>query len=291
MNNQTPFSLRIFVADGDPDGLRTVERSNWNGKALIFPRVIYTQIRSRQEFNLPGVYLLLGPRNDGVTGEMLYVGEGDPVKPRFEDHFANREFWQYAVFFVAGPGQLNKAQVQFLEAQLISRAKTAKIVLLDNVKSETEPTLSEADRADMEVFLHIMLGMLPVLRIHAFEQSPNSGVTGKYPALTCQGRGATATGHDTPQGFVIQAGSFAVADEAQSLKLYLPNVNELRTELQKNGVLIPESNLLRFTQNYTFSSPSLAASVVLGRSSNGRTEWKDAGGQTLKQLQEAQASK
>jgi hypothetical protein len=24
-----PFSLRIFVADGDPDGLRLVERSNW----------------------------------------------------------------------------------------------------------------------------------------------------------------------------------------------------------------------------------------------------------------------
>jgi hypothetical protein len=24
-----PFSLRIFVADGDPEGLRLVERSNW----------------------------------------------------------------------------------------------------------------------------------------------------------------------------------------------------------------------------------------------------------------------
>jgi hypothetical protein len=30
----TPFSLRIFVADGDPDGLRIVERSNWVGRAL-----------------------------------------------------------------------------------------------------------------------------------------------------------------------------------------------------------------------------------------------------------------
>ena len=31
MANQTAFSLRIFVADGDPDGLRLVERSNWIG--------------------------------------------------------------------------------------------------------------------------------------------------------------------------------------------------------------------------------------------------------------------
>lgn len=27
-----------------------------------------------------GVYLLLGPRPDG-EGEMLYVGEGDPIRP------------------------------------------------------------------------------------------------------------------------------------------------------------------------------------------------------------------
>ena len=36
----TPFTLRIFVADGDPDGLRVVERSNWIGNALIFPRAL-----------------------------------------------------------------------------------------------------------------------------------------------------------------------------------------------------------------------------------------------------------
>ena len=29
---QTPFSLRIFVSDGDPDGLRIVDKSNWIGK-------------------------------------------------------------------------------------------------------------------------------------------------------------------------------------------------------------------------------------------------------------------
>ena len=34
----TPLSLRIFVADGDPDGLQIIERSNWIGKALVFPR-------------------------------------------------------------------------------------------------------------------------------------------------------------------------------------------------------------------------------------------------------------
>jgi len=43
MNHGSPFSLRIFVADGDPDGLRIVERSNWVGRALVFPRAAWAQ--------------------------------------------------------------------------------------------------------------------------------------------------------------------------------------------------------------------------------------------------------
>jgi len=39
----TPFSLRIFVADGDPDGLRIVEWSNWVGRALVFRRLAMAQ--------------------------------------------------------------------------------------------------------------------------------------------------------------------------------------------------------------------------------------------------------
>lgn len=288
MSHSTPFILHVLVADGDPDGLRIVERSNWSGKALMFPRALYTQVRNRAEFKQPGVYLLLGPRTDG-DGETLYIGEGDPVFDRFESHYANKDFWTRAVFFVAGPGQLNKAHVQYLESQLVSRAKAAKRMPLENGNSPAEPTLSEADRAYMEVFLQNLLGILPVLSIQAFEQGRSTAAKGKYPTFKCLGRGVTAIGHDTPQGFVIQAGSFAAVGEAPSLTEYLPNVSKLRADLLKSGVLITESKLLRFTQDYTFSSPSLASSVVLGRSSNGRTEWKDPSGKTLKQLQEAQA--
>ena len=42
-----PFSLRVFVADGDPDGLRIVDKSNWIGKALVFPRALLLQVKAR----------------------------------------------------------------------------------------------------------------------------------------------------------------------------------------------------------------------------------------------------
>ncbi|MFZ2651262.1 MAG: GIY-YIG nuclease family protein [Burkholderiaceae bacterium] len=283
-----PFSLRIFVADGDPDGLRVVERSNWIGKALIFPRALLPKVKQRDEMGQTGVYLLLGPRDEG-EGEKLYIGEGDPIRPRLESHYAQKDFWTRAVCFVAAPGQLNKAHVQFLEANLVRLAKAAKRMPLDNGNAPTEPTLSEADRADMLVFLHNMLGMLPVLGVQAFEQAPPA-TAAAATLLTCKGKGVLATGYESSQGFVVKAGSHAVLDAVPSMQQHVRGMYELRQEVIGNGVLVRDGDGYRFSQDYVFSSPSAAATVVQGRSSNGRLDWKDAKGRTLKELQAQEAA-
>jgi len=285
----TPFSLRIFVADGDPDGLRIVEKSNWIGKALVFPRALLPQVKARSELAQTGVYLLLGPRPDG-EGDMLYVGEGDPIGPRLQSHYAQKDFWTRAIgFTTTTAGQLNKAHVQFLESRLIALARAAKRLPLDNANQPAEPTLSEADRADMQVFLGHMLGMLPVLGIHAFEQPPQAPV-GKAAVrvLTCKGKGVLATGYDATQGFVVLAGSQAVSTVTPSF-VQMAGANELRADLLKNGVLVAEGEALRFAQDYVFSAPSAASDMVLGGCTNGRTSWKDAQGRTLKEVQAAEA--
>ena len=282
--NRSPFSLRIFVADGDPDGLRIVERSNWIGKAVVFPRALLPKVKRREEFNQTGVYLLLGPREDG-DGDMLYIGEGDPVRPRLESHYAQKDFWTWAIFFVAGPGQLNKAHVQFLESKLILRAKSAKRMPLDNANQPGEPTLSEADVADMRVFLENVLGILPVLGVHAFEQPRHEGAGRKSLVLTCRGKGVEAKGMETSQGFVVKADSQAVKEAVPSMKQHVRCMYDTRRDLIENGVLIDNGDHYRFSQDYVFSSPSTASAVVLGRSANGRIEWKDGRGRTLKELQ------
>lgn len=140
----------------------------------------------------------------------------------------------------------------------------------------------------MDVFLQNILGMLPVLGIYAFEQSSVPIGKEKGTLLTCKGKGVTATGYDTPQGFVVLAGSLAASTETPSLK-HFAYITELRSDLRTSNVLVPDGDNLRFTQDYTFTSPSLASCVVLGRSSNGRLDWRDPSGKTLKQLQEAQS--
>ena len=56
MSYRTPFSLRNFVADGDPDGLRIVDKSNWIGKTLVFPRALLPQVKARPELAQTGVH-------------------------------------------------------------------------------------------------------------------------------------------------------------------------------------------------------------------------------------------
>ena len=79
-----------------------------------------------------------------------------------------------------------------------------------------------------------------------------------------------------------------MADAVPSMAQHVRGMYDVRQALIANGVLALEAGLYRFTQDFSFSSPSTAAAVVLGRSANGRIEWKDAKGRTLKELQEAQ---
>jgi hypothetical protein len=146
------FSIRIFLADGTPDGLRIVEKSNWIGRGVICPRSQFREAKVRPEFNKTGVYVLRGPSQEGDL-PTVYIGEGDPVLPRVERHFATKDFWTSLILFTSKDENLNKAHVQYLEARLTALARDAKRCLLDNGNVPQLPSLSEADTAEMEGFL------------------------------------------------------------------------------------------------------------------------------------------
>jgi|GEM_PF-3044293 hypothetical protein len=43
------FSIRIFLPDGSPDGLRLVEKSNWTGQGIVCPRTLFPTAEDRGE--------------------------------------------------------------------------------------------------------------------------------------------------------------------------------------------------------------------------------------------------
>lgn len=75
-----------------------------------------------------------------------------------------------------------------------------------------------------------------------------------------------------------------VKTETNTIHQYM---STLREDLLAQGVIVDQGENYVFVQDQVFTSPSTAAGVILGRTANGRIEWKNGEGQTLKQLQAA----
>jgi hypothetical protein len=275
------FSVHVFLPDGDPDGIKVVEKTNWSGCGLVIPRPLYSEARSRPDLERAGVYVLVGATEASPLPQ-LYVGEGDPIRPRLDQHAKTKDFWTHAVAFTSKDQSLNKAHVQHLEARLVELAALSKRCVLENGNVPQPPSLTEADTAAVEGFLDDVLLCLPILSFDYFDAAPVAETSAATLVLT--GRGIRATGFEVPKGFVVRAGSQAAKDEVPSIHAYM---SDIRAELVRQGVFVDRGAHYEVTQDYTFQSPSTASGVLLGRTSNGRADWKTADGRTLKSVQDA----
>ena len=165
-----PYTIRIFVPDGNPEGLRIIDRMNWTGLGITFPREDWPKIKQRNEFGRPGVYILIGrvTEDDLPT---IYIGQGDVVRSRLDSHFQNKDFWSAAAVFVSSApgGGLNRAHATWLEHALIHQALKINQSHLENGTEPQAPQLSEAERADTQAFLREMLQILPLIGLTCFE--------------------------------------------------------------------------------------------------------------------------
>jgi len=166
-----PYTIRIFVPDGNPEGAKIVELLNWTGVGITFPRSGWPQLSGRPEFKRSGIYVLTGP-TEGTDDELptVYVGQGDEIGARIESHHADKDFWDWGYAFVSKGNALNRAHITWLEHALLERAKRAERCHLDNANQPREPGLSESERADTQGFLREMLRILPLLGVRVFEK-------------------------------------------------------------------------------------------------------------------------
>ena len=165
-----PFTIRIFVPDGDPEGVRLIDHMNWTGLGLVFRRADWPDIfQGYEEMTRTGVYILVGYRTEGDDLPTLYIGQADGVRSRINSHYKEKVFWEWAAVFVSNNEGLNRAHVTWLEYALIKRAIDTKRCHLDNSNSPQEPHLTRADKADTKGFLKNVLQILPLVGLRAFE--------------------------------------------------------------------------------------------------------------------------
>lgn len=167
--DKASFTIKIFVPDGDPDGVRIIDKMNWTGVGIVFPRTKWPEIKKRSEFDKTGVYILAGYQGEDDDLPTLYIGQGDGVKNRIDSHYKSKEFWDWGIGFMSTSGGLNRAHVTWLEYALLNRASQAKRCHLNNGNLPQEPALTEAEKADTQAFLNEILQILPLVGLRALE--------------------------------------------------------------------------------------------------------------------------
>ena len=195
---------------------------------------------------------------------------------------------------------LHKAHVQYLEARLVHEANARK-VNLDNAASPKIPDLTEADSVNMEVFLDYVLMILPAIRVDTFVQKVRGSSATVETETVVDGtprfilrsdkHGIEARAKLENGEFIVARGSFArrqfkLTSQSSSyrrLHAELKSRNVLGEPVEAGSVAVT-NGLLEFKQDYAFTSPSAAAAIVNGRTSNGTLDWKTVDeGKTYKQ--------
>ena len=106
-----PYTIKIFVPDGDPEGVKLIEHMNWTGLGISFPRDKWPETKQRTEFGKAGVYILVGYASEENDLPTLYIGQGDGVRNRIESHFQTKDFWDWGIAFVSMGAGLHRAHI------------------------------------------------------------------------------------------------------------------------------------------------------------------------------------
>jgi hypothetical protein len=194
---------------------------------------------------------------------------------------SQKDFWNEAIVFISKDENLNKAHIKYLENRLHDIAKNAGRYTVDNSIIPTQSSISESDRAEMEEFIEYIKMLVNTLGHKVFDEKREFRPKQKQESFLIKAaRGAEGQGEPTSDGFVVFKNSKAAATFVNSITA---NFVAFRQKLMDEGVLVDKVEYLEFSDDYIFSSPSTAASIVMGRNANGLTEWKTKNGKTLKE--------
>ena len=283
--------LTVYMIDGTEYGPRLSEIGNWVGKAIYSPRSSLIKVLSRPECNNPGIYCLKGDPTDEAFAEKIYIGEAENIKSRLKQHLSdsNKDFKEI-IFFISKDELLTKTQIKYLESRLIQLAIDAKTAEIENGNSPNLPTLHEADISDMEYFLEQIKLMLPVMGFRFLisstlkpdikEKESDRKIKIMFDIRT---KTFKANMYESDQGYIVTKGSEAKKSLSKSTTETYRN---LRRKLIETKILIDKGDKLEFTEDAIFNSPSAASNMVLGRNSNGFTEWVTEKGKSFKDVQD-----
>ena len=278
-----PQTIQIFLPMGDPRGMRVAEITTRIVRVVEVPRSQLADFLKLPESQQVGVYFLMGDLSDAGLPR-AYVGQSGNVGNRLVQHNQNKDFWNRALVVISLTNSLTQTHAMFLEWLAIAEATKAGRYSLENGNTGSQPYTPAPLQADCYEIHETAATLLATLGQPVFEPltqttTTSNGKPQPVELFYCKGPDANGVGEYTSEGFVVLKGSTARVGNVASIQG--SSQERFREQLVTDGVLQLQGTQYVFTRDYLFTSPSMAAIAVLGRSANGWMEWKTDKGQTL----------
>lgn len=278
-----PQTIQIFLPAGDPRGMRVAEITTRIVRVIEVPRSQLADFLKMPEAQQVGVYFLMGELSEAGLPR-AYIGQSGNVGNRLAQHNQNKDFWNRALVIISLTNSMTQTHALFLEWFAIAEATKAGRYSLENGNTGSQPYTPAPLQADCHEIHETAATLLATLGQPVFEPlSQSTGTSDGKPQpielFYCKGPDANGVGEYTSEGFVVHKDSTARVGNVASIQG--TSQERFREQLVTDGVLALQGKCYVFSRDYLFSSPTMAAVAVLGRSANGWMEWKTEQGQTL----------
>ena len=289
-------NINMFLMDGEVTGKIKCTLSNWTGVIYKIPRIQLGDLKSRDEMKQSGIYFLFG-RDEDKQKDVTYIGQattrknGEGVLLRIQEHTrdTHADYFNDVIILTTQNNSFGPTEISYLENKFTQLAKQAGRYIVKNGNDPNPGNVTEEKESELDEIVENTLMIIGTLGYRVFvpmTKKVSQDLTDNHSTYLYLKRKTKksnkvieATCERTTEGFVVLEGSQVEIKDSP----YLPaSLKEMRQNLIASRVI--QDGVLKEKQ--LFSSPSYAAAFLLGMQTNGRTDWKNQDGRTLKELEE-----
>lgn len=286
----------MFLIDGEVTGIIKCTLSNWTGVIYKIPRIQLADLKSRDEMKQSGIYFLFG-RDEEKQKDITYIGQattrknGEGVLLRVQEHTrdSHADYFNDVIILTTQNNSFGPTEISYLENKFTQLAKDAGRFIVKNGNEPNSGNVTEEKQSELDEVVENTLMIVGTLGYRVFvpmtkkteKDLPYDQSTFLYLKRKSKksNKVIEARCERTSEGFVVLEGSQIEVIDSNVIPISLQKLRKelIDTNVIKDGIL---------QEKQLFSSPSYAAAFVLGMNTNGRIDWKNKDGKTLKELEE-----
>lgn len=272
----TSKKIEIIYYNGQPDGIRSIRRHLSTITTYVIPRPLLAEAKKISGITRPGIYYLISENDENKIAQ-IYIGQTRNGITRLDDHNRSKDFWNKAIMFLSDNKTFSLDMISGLEEFAIVKAHEAKRYKVEN----TVKPKYEIDEYDLPFIEEVYDEIQFVMATLGYKMNDATKAQSGVARLHTTRNGITAYGIYGGEQFEVLEGSEIDMSKKNSEreKIHTQRQNALKS---REIIQIGDKYILQVSMS--FSSPSTAASFVLGHSANGWIEWKNNDGKTLDEI-------